>query len=180
MMAFIWIALVYVIVAFTDITAASFVVGSEELRGAATDFHPGGAVAAASLLYLALSVALGLVQRWLRPPIWLATVIFVPAVFGAAWAGTRLSTLLLLDRRSWGLLILAYCAVASITPVWALLQPRGYLGGFVLYSALALGVCGVLFGGYSIEQPAFRSRSIASRTCGPSAMARCSPRASLR
>jgi hypothetical protein len=44
-LAFIWIALVYVIVAFTDITAASFVVGTEELAGTRTDFHPGGAVA---------------------------------------------------------------------------------------------------------------------------------------
>jgi carbon starvation protein len=157
MMAFIWIALVYVIVAFTDITAASFVVGTEELRGAAAGFHPGGAVAAASTMYLALSVAMGLVQRFLRPPMWLATVIFVPAAFGAAWLGTLVSTALLLDRRSWGLLILAYCAVASVTPVWALLQPRGYLGGFVLYTALGLGVIGVLFGGYAIEQPAFKT-----------------------
>jgi carbon starvation protein len=41
--------------------------------------------------------------------------------------------------------------------VWALLQPRGYLGGFVLYSALALGVIGMLFGGYEIQQPAFKT-----------------------
>jgi len=42
-------------------------------------------------------------------------------------------------------------------PVWALLQPRGYLGGFILYLALGLGVIGVLFGGYEIKQPAFKS-----------------------
>ena len=34
MMAFIWIALIYVIVAFADITAGTFVAGSEELRAA--------------------------------------------------------------------------------------------------------------------------------------------------
>ena len=62
MMAFIWIALVYVIVAFTDITARSFVVGTEELQAGGVTFHPGGAVAAASILYLALAVVLGLVQ----------------------------------------------------------------------------------------------------------------------
>jgi carbon starvation protein len=48
-------------------------------------------------------------------------------------------------------------AVASVTPVWALLQPRGYLGGFVLFSALFVGMLGVLFGGYDIQQPAFRN-----------------------
>ncbi len=157
MMAFIWIALVYVIVAFADITAASFVVGTDELRQGAVAFNPGGAVAAASVLYLLLAVVLGLVQRYLRPPLWLATAIFVPATFALAWAGTRLSHLLVLDHRTWGLLILLYCCVASLVPVWALLQPRGYLGGFVLYAALALGVLGVFFGGYEIRQPAFKT-----------------------
>ncbi len=155
MVAFIWIALVYVIVAFTDLTAASFVVGTEELRAAHATFHPGGAVAAASVLYLVLAVVLGQVQRWLAPPMWLVTLVFVPATFGVAWLGTKVSTVLLLDRATWGLLILTYCAVASVTPMWALLQPRGYLGGFVLFSALGLGVAALLFGGLEIRQPAF-------------------------
>jgi carbon starvation protein len=38
-----------------------------------------------------------------------------------------------------------------------LLQPRGYLGGFILYAAIALGVVGVFFGGYEIRQPAFKA-----------------------
>lgn len=154
-MAFIWIALIYVIVAFTDITAGAFTAGTEELA-AAQGFHAGGAVAAASVMYLALSVILGVVQRLFSPPLWLCTLIFVPATFAVAWSGTHVSQWLVFDRTTWGLLILAYCALASVTPVWALLQPRGYLGGYVLYSALGLGVIGVLFGGYDVEQPAFR------------------------
>lgn len=156
MMAFIWIALVYVIVAFADITAGSFVSRIEELGSAEIDFNPGGAVAAASVLYLGLAVVMGLVQRLLSPPLWLQTIIFVPATFGAVWLGTRLSTLFILDVKLWGLLILGYCVVASLIPVWALLQPRGYLGGFVLYFALALGIVGIFFGGFTVQQPAFR------------------------
>jgi carbon starvation protein len=53
--------------------------------------------------------------------------------------------------------ILVYCAVASVVPVWLLLQPRGYLGGFVLYTALGLGTIGILFGGYEVEQPLFKA-----------------------
>src|SRR5687767_13212744 len=57
MMGFIWIALVYVIVAFTDITAGTFKGGTEELReGGALAFNAGGAVAAASVMYLLLSI----------------------------------------------------------------------------------------------------------------------------
>ncbi len=157
MMGFIWIALVYVIVAFTDITAGTFVAGSEELRQTNVTFNPGGAVAAASVMYLLLSVALGVVQRYLDPPLWLVTLIFVPATFALAWLGTKFSNVLVLDHKTWGVLILVYCGVASVVPVWSLLQPRGYLGGFVLYSALAVGVIGVIFGGYAIQQPAFKS-----------------------
>ncbi|HWO56832.1 MAG TPA: carbon starvation CstA family protein [bacterium] len=154
-LVFIWISLVYVIVAFTDITAGSFVHSTEELQGVTVDFNPGGAVAAASVLYLSLALVMGLVQRFLKPPLWLVTIIFVPASLGAAWVGTYLSNWLIFDARTWGLLILAYCAVASVVPVWSLLQPRGYLGGFILFLALALGVIGIFFGGYDVRQPAF-------------------------
>jgi len=157
MMAFIWIGLIYVIVAFADITAASFTGVTEELAGTNVSFNPGGAVAAASIMYLALAVIMGLVQRFLKPPLWLVTVTFVPATLALSWLGTKISTWLILDLKTWGLLIIAYCFVASMVPVWALLQPRGYLGGFVLYLALALGIIGVFFGGYEIKQPAFKS-----------------------
>ncbi len=157
MMAFIWLALVYVILAFTDITAASFVGRTEDLEGLATSFNRGGAVALASILYLLLSVVLGLVERFLAPPLWLSTVVFVPATLGCVWLGTQFSTLLVAGPLTWGLIILAYCFAASLVPVWALLQPRGYLGGFVLYMALAIGVIGLFVGGFPIQQPAFKT-----------------------
>jgi carbon starvation protein len=157
MMAFIWVALVYVILAFTDITAATFVGRTEDLAGLGAPFNPGGAVALASLLYLLLSIALGLVERHLRPPLWLSTAVFVPATLAMVWLGTRFSTLLLADARTWGVVILAYCLAASLTPVQVLLQPRGYLGGFVLYIALAVGVLGIFLGGFAVQQDAFRT-----------------------
>jgi carbon starvation protein len=155
MMAFIWVALVYVIVAFTDITANTFVGQSEELAGGTFTFNPGGAVAAASVLYLLLAILMGAVQRLWDPPLWLLTVIFVPATLGAVWLGTELSTWLIFDARVWGVVILLYCLAASVTPMWLLLQPRGYLGGFVLYLALFVGVVGIFFGGFTVKQPAF-------------------------
>ena len=163
MMGFIWIALVYVIVAFTDITAGTFVAGDEALAGE-TRFSPGGAVAFASIAYLGLSVLLGLVERFLKPPLWLATIIFVPATFALSYLGTQFSYVFNYGHLTWSILILLYCIVASLVPIWALLQPRGYLGGFVLYAAIAVGVIGVFFGGYSIQQPAFKSFDIGGMT----------------
>ena len=163
MMAFIWIALIYVIVAFTDITAGTFVSGTEELAGVG-NFNAGGAVAFASITYLALSIVLGLVEKYLKPPLWLSTVIFVPAVFALSYLGTKFSTVFLLDHTSWAVLILLYCIAASLVPVWALLQPRGYLGGFVLYTAIAIGVIGIFFGGYTIQQESFKSWDVGGMT----------------
>jgi carbon starvation protein len=156
MMAFIWLALLYVILAFADITASTFVGRTEDLEGFAFSFNPGGAVALASVLYLLLSLLMGLVDRFLRPPLWLTTLVFVPATLLCVWLGTRFSTLVVLEGATWGVLILAYCVVASLTPVWVLLQPRGYLGGFVLYMALAVGVVGIFLGGFDVQQPAFK------------------------
>lgn len=163
MMGFIWIALVYVIVAFTDITAGTFVSGDDALVGE-TRFNPGGAVAIASVMYLGLSILLGLVERFLKPPLWLATVIFVPAAFALSYLGTHLSYVLNFGHLTWSIIILIYCIAASLVPVWALLQPRGYLGGFVLYAAIAVGIIGVFFGGYSIQQPAFKSFDVGGMT----------------
>jgi carbon starvation protein len=157
MMGFIWLALVYVIAAFTDITASTFVGKTEDLEGMSFSFNLGGAVALASILYLLLSVVMGMVERHLRPPLWLQTLVFVPATLGVVWLGTRFSTLLVADSRTWGILILVYCFAASLVPVWALLQPRGYLGGFVLYMALAVGLAGLFLGGFEVKQEAFKT-----------------------
>jgi len=157
MMAFIWLALIYVLVAFADITANTFVGRTEELAGDAQPFNAGGAVAFASVMYLALSIVMGLVQRKWRPRLWVLTTIFVPATLAAVWLGTQLSTLLIFSSGTWGMLIMSYCFVAALLPVWLLLQPRGYLGGFVLYMALAVGLVGIFFGGLPVLQPAFKA-----------------------
>jgi carbon starvation protein len=153
MMAFMWIALVYLIIAFADITAATFVGKTQEFEGTTFAFNPGGAVAIASGSYMLLSIIMGVLQRKLNPPLWLMTVIFVPLTLGAVWLGTQLSTLLLFSQTTWSVTIMVYCFVASLLPVWLLLQPRGYLGGFVLYMALAVGIIGIFFGGFEVRQP---------------------------
>lgn len=164
MLVFIWVALVYVIVAFTDVTASTFVQGDPELEGLTFDFHPGGAVAAASAMYLLLALVMGLVDRFFKPKLWLSTALFVPATLGVVWLGTKLSTVVSLGPTTWGLVILAYCFVASLAPLWLLLQPRGYLGGFVLYLALAAGVVGLFFGGFDVHLPAFKGFSVGGST----------------
>lgn len=173
MMLFIWIALVYVIVAFVDVTAGTFLGRIEELDGVRVGFERGGAVAFASVAYLGLAVAMGVVQRLWNPRLWILTAVFVPATLAVVWLGTKCSTWLVLDaaepRKLWGVLILGYCCVASLLPLWLLLQPRGYLGGFILYLALAVGTIGLFFGGFEIRQPAFKGWDV-SGAAGPTGL----------
>ena len=157
---FVWISLVYIIVAFTDIVGASFV-GMQKLENGAT--VSGGGIAASSLLYLALPVFMGLLLRYAKLPLWLATVIFLPLVGVAIWVGQYIPLDLASGfgmndnqaQKTWDVLLLIYCFVASIVPMWILLQPRGHLGGFFLYIALAGGMLGIIFGGKPVEYPAF-------------------------
>lgn len=160
-LAFIWLALVYIIVAFTDITAASFV-GKQTLENG--EVVSGGAIATSSLLYLALPIGMGLLLRYTRLSLNAATLIFLPLVGIAIWIGPAipfdLAALLgIPDDRAhkvWDVSLLGYCYVASVVPVWLLLQPRGHLGGYFLYLALGGAAIGLLFGGKTIEYPAFR------------------------
>lgn len=159
-MAFIWITLVYVIVAFTDLTAGSFA-GIVTLDDGST--VPGGAIATSSLLYLVIPVIMGLVLRFTRMKLWLATCIFLPLVGLSIWAGqyiplsleTVFSISPVAASKVWAVIILGYCLIAAVMPMWMLLQPRGHIGGYFLYAALAVAAIGVIFGGYTIQYPAF-------------------------
>jgi carbon starvation protein len=151
-LVFVWFALVYVIIAFTDITAQTF-------RAVAKDEALGPGVAVGSMLYLALGVLMGVVlkRNWLS--LRNATLVFIPAVLLVVWLGARLpapltQALMQVPVKGWEGLLLAYCFVASLVPMWLLLQPRGYLGGWFLYLTIAAGLLGALFGGYGLQYPA--------------------------
>ncbi len=165
MVIFIWLALNYIIVAFADITIGSFISGSEELSAVENvGFNPGGAVAAASIFYLVLSLIAGVFQRFVNPPMWLMTLIFIPLSLACSWVGMLCSTWFVFEFQTWAYILVAYCAIASLLPCWLLLQPRGFMGGFILYIALAIGVIGLIFGDYSIQQPAFRGFDVGGMT----------------
>src|SRR3990167_7205871 len=148
-MGFVWLSLIYVITAFTDLTSSSFVEPTY-----------GGAVAASSLLYLVVAAAMGICLYKLRLPLGLATAIFLPVVGLVIWFGQSIpltipDSLGVRPQLIWNGSILGYCFLASVAPLWILLQPRGYLGGFFLYVTLAAGVFGLLLGGDRIQYPAF-------------------------
>ena len=157
---FMWLALTYVIIAFTDITANTF----KAVQG---DISFGPAVAASSILYITLGIIMGLCLYKLRTPLWIATLIFIPMIFFVVWLGSRLPAPLLelfgnIPVKQWDIFLLIYCFAASIIPVWLLLQPRGYMGGCFLYGTMLASLIGIIFGGYQVNFPAFRMEGFKS------------------
>jgi carbon starvation protein len=170
---YIWLALVYVIIAFTDVTARAF---TELLDIALPDAEDGklaisgAGVASSSMMYLGTSLAMGLVVRKFRWPLWLSTVVFVPLVGLAIWLGPRIPIDFTaagdIPSLHWAWLILGYCAIASVLPVWLLLQPRGYLGGFFLYITLIGGLIGLFLMSPDVTWPSFKALQAAEPNAG--------------
>lgn len=163
-LSFVWIALVYIVVAFTDITASTFAPDSPKALAAnATQaeiaahekqmqqVNTGKAVASSSMLYLALAVVMGLAMRYTKLSLTWATVIFMPLVLVSIWAGDYLPLSFPewlwfngSASKTWDIALLIYCGVASVVPVWALLQPRGFLGGYFLTVTVLLATLGIV------------------------------------
>lgn len=163
-LTFVWLALIYVIIAFTDITAQTFKTITKDIA-----FGPG--VAASSILYLLLAVIMGILLYKFKSRLWLTTLIFLPLVMFIVWVGPRLpqsiiSLLADIPIKQWDLFILIYCFFASVIPMWLLLQPRGYLGGWLLYITIIIGLIGAIFGGFRIEYPAFSTDGLRSLVNG--------------
>jgi carbon starvation protein len=79
----------------------------------------------------------------------------------AVWAGVKLP-LLGLDRAAWPggegwtLILLGYSFLASVLPVWSLLQARDFLNSLLLYLGLILAYLGIFVSRPEFVAPAFR------------------------
>jgi carbon starvation protein len=107
---------------------------------------------------------MGLLLKYTKLSLKWATIIFLPLVALAVWVGPyiplNLQNALGLatpqaTQKIWNFIIIAYCFIAGIVPVWALLQPRGHLGGYFLYATLVVSFIGVIFGGFPTQYPAW-------------------------
>jgi carbon starvation protein len=179
-LVFVWISLVYVIIAFADVTAGSFAKFHQlpvMIDGSVTNFTiNGGAVAVGATAYLVLSVLMGLALRYTKAPWWALLVVCVVLLGLTIWLSDGIAAWLASHglsfmqtasgdpgqlTRGWHQALLAYCFIASLVPMWALLQPRGMIGAAFLYASLFFGMAGTLIGGWSssgslaIQWPAF-------------------------
>lgn len=134
---FSWATLILVVAVFAIVVAKTFVKVPE--------------AASASLLFIALAIVFGVAINRFRVPLGIATLVGVPLLVGCLVAGQYYPVSLSFE--TWIALLLAYVFVASVTPVWILLQPRDYLNSFLLYGMLLLGIAGIVVANPKIEAP---------------------------
>lgn len=146
---FAWLVLLLVIAAFGDIVANSFIGAS--YGGSASN----GSVATASLLFIPLAVAFGFIVYRKNAPMAVATVLGV--ILLAVCVAIGLACPLDLPKNFWIAFVFVYIIIASVTPVWILLQPRDYLSSFLLYFMMGAAVIGII--GATIVNPASTSFS---------------------
>lgn len=143
---FSWLTLLLVVAAFTNIVANTF----ESVPSAAT----------ASILFILLAILFGYFIYRKGVNLAIGTVVGVIGLALSVYLGTRFP--ITLDAHVWMVILLAYIFIASVTPVWILLQPRDYLNSFLLYAMLIGGVVGIFIFRPHMQIPAFTSFAVMS------------------
>ncbi|MDP3387596.1 MAG: carbon starvation protein A [Eubacteriales bacterium] len=135
---FAWLTLALVIAAFANIVVNTFVAVP--------------AVGTTSILFIILAVGFGYATNRLNVPLGIATVVGVLLVIACIWLGLIFP--IVLPFNVWYLIILAYIYIASVAPVYILLQPRDYLNSFLLYAMIIGAVLGLILYRPDIQLPA--------------------------
>ena len=124
---FAWATLILVIAAFAIIVARTF----NRTPEAGT----------ASILFIILAVVFGFGVYRRNIPLGAASVIGVALLGFCIYLGVQFP--LDLSVSTWTYLLLGYVIIASVVPVWILLQPRDYLNSFLLYILIAGAFIGI-------------------------------------
>ncbi len=140
---FAYLTLILVVAAFASIVAGTF--GATFTEAGEVDLAASEAnarVAMVSLLFIAIAIVFGFLVYRRNAPMGVASVIGVVAIVAIIAIGMNFHPIYL-SKDAWMWICGIYIAIASVTPVWILLQPRDYLSSFLLYAMLAVAVVGV-------------------------------------
>lgn len=155
---FVWLFCILVVAAFADIVAGTFMgyTVTEGVRGA--NITANGAVATTSMMFIVFAIALGLLLKYTKLPAAVNTVIAIAMLVGAVVIGLNFPMYLPLN--AWRILVFVYIFIASVVPVWLLLQPRDYLNSYLLVAMILAAVVGVFVANPTINLPAFTSFNV--------------------
>lgn len=146
---FCWLFCILVVAAFADVVAATF----NGFSDTGDQIVSNGCVATTSVLFIGEAVLLGMVLRFGKFNKALNTAIAIILLLIGITVGLKMPVFIATD--TWHLIVFAYIFIASVVPVWALLQPRDYLNSYLLIFMIIASVVGIIVTNPSIHLPAF-------------------------
>ncbi len=160
-----YLTLLLVVAAFSSIVASTFgstTATGDALEGAALLAHQQTAMI--SILFILLAIVFGFLVYRKNVPIGPASAIGVVGIIIIVAIGMNFCPISI-PYNVWMWILAAYILVASVTPVWILLQPRDYLSSFLLYFIIGvafIAIIGASLAGHGhIDIPAFAGWKIA-------------------
>ncbi|MBP3888972.1 MAG: carbon starvation protein A [Cellulosilyticum sp.] len=158
---FTWLFSILVVAAFADVVAKTF----NGFAADGTKILGNGQVSMTSILFIVAAVALGMILKNNKFSTGVNTVIAIGLLVLCIVLG--LAVPIYFSTGFWHLFVFIYIAIASIVPVWVLLQPRDYLNSFLLLAMIGASVIGVICFNPQMNLVAFSGWSVNGNTMFP-------------
>ena len=141
-MLFCWLFTLLVIAAFTDMVAGTFVgKGVADMAKETSDAN--ASAASISMLFIVAAIVFGVIQKHVKNMNeGVRAVIAIALLVGMFALGMHLPWYA--TKTAWIYIVMAYLFLASVMPMWLLMQPRDYMTTFMLLGMIIGAVVGVV------------------------------------
>jgi carbon starvation protein len=146
---FAYLTLLLVVAAFTSIVVGTF----NGFTAEGAKIPANGTTATISMLFIVMAILFGFGVYRKGAPLGISSVIGIIAIVISIVIGLKFP--IYLSSNVWLIIVLVYIFVASVTPVWILLQPRDYLSSFLLYGMILAAFAGIIVTRPEVNLPAF-------------------------
>lgn len=155
-MLFCWLFTLLVIAAFTDMVAGTFNgVGLDSAETA----YANSAAASISMLFIVVAVIFGVIQKHVgKMNEWVKAVVAIALLVAMFAVGMKLP--IYASKTAWIYIIMAYLFLASVLPMWLLMQPRDYMTTFMLLGMIIGAVVGVVIAHPQMQLNAFNGFNV--------------------
>ena len=162
-MLFCWLFTLLVIAAFTDMVAGTFNgVGLDSAETA----YANSAAASISMLFIVVAVIFGVIQKHVgKMNEWVKAVVAIALLVAMFAVGMKLP--IYASKTAWIYIIMAYLFLASVLPMWLLMQPRDYMTTFMLLGMIIGAVVGVIVAHPSMQLNAFSGFNVGGSSLFP-------------
>ena len=165
------LVLILVLASFINVVAGTFFTAADAPKtfGFVTGPNNNQTTAIISVLFILLAVVYGVLTNRVGMKTVPATVIGILGIVAITALGLNVG--FAMSRTAWIIFIGAYITLASLIPVWIMLQPRDYLSSYLLYAMMAIAIVGIFVASFGktaeFQLPAFTGWKVGTNTLFP-------------